>query len=217
MRLARSVDLLWPGWKIARNGPPRMETDKGAATNFLGRGCLLRLHPKSWAMALGAAASFAGLTSGPLPLAALLGLAFGLAAPASLSLRCLAVQLFARLLRTVRQCRAWAAARRVDHPNVAGVMMERASHLCTIFDRARPSPAPAHLRRLLQSSRSAFGPLDRSGYAPMPARRSVRARSRNWAFIHVRRKQLLGRLVGRCGDYITGDRLPSTLIAVPVT
>lgn len=56
-------------------------------------------------MALGAAASFATLASGPLQLAVLLGSAFGLAAAVSLSLWCLAGLLLAQLLRTERQWR----------------------------------------------------------------------------------------------------------------
>lgn len=44
-----------------------------------------------------------------------------------------------------------------------------------------------------------------------------RPRSRKWVFIHVQREKLPGTPIGRGKDYITGDRLPSTLIAVPVT
>ncbi len=77
----------------------------GTPTTLLGGACLLWLNPKGWAMALGAAASFDALASGPLQLAVLLGLAFGLAAAVSLSLWCLAGLLLARLLRTERQWR----------------------------------------------------------------------------------------------------------------
>ena len=105
MRLAGSAYLLWLAWKIARSGPPNMRTDVGVPTSFLGGACLLWLNPKGWAMALGAAASFAILASGPLQLALLLGAAFGIAAAVSLSLWCLAGLLLARLLRTERQWR----------------------------------------------------------------------------------------------------------------
>lgn len=77
----------------------------GAPTSFLGGACLLWLNPKGWPMALGAAASFAALASGPLRLAVLLGSAFGLAAIASLSLWCAAGLLLGRLLWTGRQWR----------------------------------------------------------------------------------------------------------------
>ena len=105
MRLAGSAYLLWLALKIARSGPPNLRADMGVPTSFLGGACLLWLNPKGWAMALGAAASFAALGSGPLQLAALLGTAFGVAAAVSLSLWCLAGLLLARLLRTARQWR----------------------------------------------------------------------------------------------------------------
>ena len=105
MRLAGSAYLLWLAWKIAGSGPPDLRTDIGVPTSLLGGACLLWLNLKGWAMALGAAASFAALGSGPLQLAVLLGSAFGLAAAVSLSLWCLAGLLLARLLRTARQWR----------------------------------------------------------------------------------------------------------------
>ncbi len=105
MRVAGSAYLLWLAWKIARSGPPNMNANMGVPTSFLGGAGLLWLNPKGWAMALGAAASFAALASGPLQLALLLGSAFGLAATVSLSLWCMAGLLLARLLRTERQWR----------------------------------------------------------------------------------------------------------------
>jgi len=105
MRLAGSAYLLWLAWKIAGSGPPNLRADMEVPTSFLGGACLLWLNPKGWAMALGAAASFAALASGPLQLAVLLGSTFGLAAAVSLSLWCLAGLLLARLLRTERQWR----------------------------------------------------------------------------------------------------------------
>lgn len=110
MRLAGSAYLLWLAWQVARSGPPRTGADMAVPTSFLGGACLLWLNPKGWAMALGAAASFAALASGPLQLALLLGTAFGLAAAVSLSLWCLTGLLLARLLRTERQWRALNAA-----------------------------------------------------------------------------------------------------------
>ena len=61
---------------------------------------LLWLNPKSWAMTVGAAASFALLVDSPTRLAMLLGTAFGLAACGSLALWCALGVLLARLLRT---------------------------------------------------------------------------------------------------------------------
>ncbi len=110
MRLAGSAYLLWLAWKVARSAPPDLKADMGTPTGLLGGACLLWLNPKGWAMALGAAASFAVLASNPLLLALLLGSAFGLAAALSLSLWCLAGLLLARLLRTNRQWRMLNAA-----------------------------------------------------------------------------------------------------------
>ncbi len=110
MRLAGTAYLLWLAWKIARSGPPNLRAGIGQPASVLGGACLLWLNPKGWAMAFSAAASFAALGSGPLQLAVLLGLAFGLAAAVSLSLWCLAGLLLARLLRTARQWRVLNAA-----------------------------------------------------------------------------------------------------------
>lgn len=105
MKLAGSAYLLWLAGRIMRSGAPHQTSGKGRPTSFLGAACLLWLNPKGWAMALGAAASFNGLASGPLLLATLLGTAFGLAAAVSLSLWCLVGQLLARLLQTEKQWR----------------------------------------------------------------------------------------------------------------
>ncbi|MDB5363515.1 MAG: amino acid transporter [Rhodospirillales bacterium] len=98
MKLAGSAYLVWLAWKIGRSGPPVAKSALAVPTRFWGGACLLLLNPKGWAMALGAAASFAMLASGPLHLALLLGATFGLAASASLSLWCAAGLVLARLL-----------------------------------------------------------------------------------------------------------------------
>ena len=105
MRAIGSVYLVWLAWQVGRSGPPRLGTGPAEPTGFLGGACLLWLNPKGWAMAFGAAASFAALADGPVRLAVLLGVVFGAAAAASLSVWCLAGQLLARLLRTDGQWR----------------------------------------------------------------------------------------------------------------
>lgn len=105
MKLAGSVYLLWLAWKIGRSGPPHLGATLDTPTSFVGGACLLWLNPKGWAMALGAAASFSVLATGPLHLAALLGAAFGVAAAVSLSLWCVAGVVLARVLKTSRQWR----------------------------------------------------------------------------------------------------------------
>jgi threonine/homoserine/homoserine lactone efflux protein len=103
MKLAGSAYLLWLAWKIARSGSPKPKSTLAAPTSFAGGASLLLLNPKGWAMTLGAAASFAAVASGPLHLALLLGLTFGLCAIGSLSLWCVAGFLLARLLRQAWQ------------------------------------------------------------------------------------------------------------------
>lgn len=105
VRFGGSAYLVWLGWKIARSGPPALRREMGVPTSFVGGACLVWLNPKGWAMALGAAGSYAAIASGPLQLAVLLGAAFGIAAAASLVLWCVAGLLLARVLRTAGQWR----------------------------------------------------------------------------------------------------------------
>lgn len=51
---------------LGSRGAPDLQKDLVAPTNFIGGACLLWLNPKGWAMALGAAASFAALADSPL-------------------------------------------------------------------------------------------------------------------------------------------------------
>ncbi|MGH8779194.1 LysE family translocator [Paraburkholderia sp.] len=108
MKAIGSAYLLWLAWQVARSGPPDLQRGaqaSAAPTTLVGAVCLLWLNPKGWAMALGAAASFAMLANGPLHLALLLAGAFGGGALVSMSLWCAAGVLLARLLRTPRQWR----------------------------------------------------------------------------------------------------------------
>jgi len=103
MKAAGSVYLVWLAVRIGRGGKPRLDAAVHRPQGFISGVWMLWHNPKGWAMTLGAAASFAALASGPARLGALLGLAFGVAAMASLSLWCFAGLLFARVLRTERQ------------------------------------------------------------------------------------------------------------------
>jgi threonine/homoserine/homoserine lactone efflux protein len=105
MKAAGSLYLLWLALKVARSGPPARDGGAALPTTFIGGACLLWLNPKAWAMALGAAASFAMLADSPLHLAALLGGAFTVAASVSLCLWCVAGVLLSRLLKTPAQWR----------------------------------------------------------------------------------------------------------------
>ncbi|AOI87164.1 amino acid transporter [Burkholderia cepacia] len=110
MKAVGSVYLVWLAVRIGRGGKPRLDAEVHRPQGFLGGVWMLWHNPKGWAMTLGAAASFAALASGPARLGILLGLAFGVAAMASLSLWCFAGLLFARVLRTERQWHCLNAA-----------------------------------------------------------------------------------------------------------
>ncbi|QGZ65377.1 LysE family translocator [Paraburkholderia acidisoli] len=111
-----SAYLLWLAWRIARSGPPvtaqgtpgMSGTSAGAAARpitLINGFLLLWLNPKSWAMTVGAAASFALLAPSPNRLALLLGASFGAAACVSLALWCALGVLLARVLSTPRHWR----------------------------------------------------------------------------------------------------------------
>jgi threonine/homoserine/homoserine lactone efflux protein len=100
-----SAYLLWFAWRIARSGPPNAGNGPARPVTLVNGFLLLWLNPKSWAMTVGAAASFALLASNANRLAMLLSTAFGVAACASLALWCALGVLLARLLRTPRHWR----------------------------------------------------------------------------------------------------------------
>ncbi|WP_395063574.1 LysE family translocator [Paraburkholderia silvatlantica] len=100
-----SAYLLWLAWRIARSEPPNAGNGPAHPITLVNGFLLLWLNPKSWAMTVGAAASFALLASSPNRLALLLGAAFGVAACVSLALWCALGVLLARLFRTPRHWR----------------------------------------------------------------------------------------------------------------
>ena len=94
-----SIYLVWLAWRLARNGAPGAQDGASRPVTLIGGLWMLWHNPKGWAMTAGAAASFVALADGPVRLAVLLGVTFGIAAALSLSLWCLAGQTLARILR----------------------------------------------------------------------------------------------------------------------
>jgi threonine/homoserine/homoserine lactone efflux protein len=105
VKVLGSVYLLWLASRIARSGPPNASDGPARPITLANGFLLLWLNPKSWAVTVGAAASFALLSSSPNRLAMLLGAAFGTAACISLTLWCALGVMLARLLRTPRHWR----------------------------------------------------------------------------------------------------------------
>jgi len=105
VKVLGSAYLLWLAWRIAHSGPPDAGNGPARPVTLVNGMLLLWLNPKSWAMTVGAAASFALIASSPNRLAVLLGGAFGVAACASLALWCALGVLLARIFRTPRPWR----------------------------------------------------------------------------------------------------------------
>lgn len=111
MKAAGTAYLLWLAWRIGTAGAPGTGAGgRAAPMGFWGALALLWLNPKAWAMALGAAASFAVPGGGPLRQALTLGAVFACGAAVSLTLWCLGGGFLARALRTDRQWRVANAA-----------------------------------------------------------------------------------------------------------
>jgi threonine/homoserine/homoserine lactone efflux protein len=106
MKAVGSAYLCWLAWRIARSGAPHLAAGASKPIGLLGGIWMLWHNPKGWAMTMGAAASFSALVSGPVQLALLLGVTFGICASISLVLWCLAGQLMARVIRQEWQWRA---------------------------------------------------------------------------------------------------------------
>lgn len=105
MKAAGSLYLLWLAWKIGHTGAPKSMATAAKPVTFVGGLWMLWHNPKGWAVTTGAAASFNAITAGPLQLAGMLALAFGIASSLSLLLWCVSGQVLARLLSSEIQWR----------------------------------------------------------------------------------------------------------------
>ncbi len=105
VRLAGTAYLLWLACRIGMAGAPGDGANREKPISFAGGVLLLLLNPKGWAMAIGAAASFAALATDPIVLAIIMGATFAACAIASMCLWCAGGALLARTLSTERHWR----------------------------------------------------------------------------------------------------------------
>ncbi|MDI1329514.1 LysE family translocator [Pseudomonas sp. UYIF39] len=99
LKTAGTLYLLWLAWKVA--GAPAPGTDMKAMhpTGYIAGLWMLWHNPKGWAMTAAAAAAYANLASSPGQMALVMGLSFGIAALASLSIWCYAGRELARRIK----------------------------------------------------------------------------------------------------------------------
>ncbi len=99
MKVAGSAYLLWLAFVILKAGPPAPANVSNAAPiGFLGGAMLLAVNPKAWAMAVGVASSFSGISDSPAALAAVFGSVFAIAATLSLSVWAVTGSFLARVI-----------------------------------------------------------------------------------------------------------------------
>jgi threonine/homoserine/homoserine lactone efflux protein len=99
LRILGSAYLLWLAYQIARSGRPDLETARGVVTwrtGFL----LTLVNPKTWTVALSAAAGYSDLSSEPWRLAAILAAAFTIVVIPNLLLWCVGGEMVGRRLST---------------------------------------------------------------------------------------------------------------------
>ncbi len=104
MKVAGSAYLVWLAFIILKAGPPTAANVSDAAPiGFLGGAMLLAVNPKAWAMAVGVASSFSGISDSPAALAAIFGSVFAIAATLSLSVWAVTGSFLARVIEKTWQ------------------------------------------------------------------------------------------------------------------
>lgn len=104
MKAAGSAYLLWLAFVILKAGPPQRASLAGKKPiGFIGGALLLAINPKAWAMAVGVAGSFSGISDNSYALTLILGSVFAVAATVSLSFWALAGAFLANALTAAWQ------------------------------------------------------------------------------------------------------------------
>lgn len=104
LKIAGTLYLLWLAWKVARAPAPGVEMKALRPIGYIAGIWMLWHNPKGWAMTAAAAATYGNLASSPGRMAAVMGVSFGLAALASLSIWCFAGS---ELARRIKQPKHW--------------------------------------------------------------------------------------------------------------
>lgn len=100
MKAVGSAYLLWLACQILRAGPPgKVNLSQSRPIGLVGGAMLLMINPKAWAMAVGVAGSFSGISDNPYVVALIFGCVFAVAAIMSLSIWAAAGSFLARLIK----------------------------------------------------------------------------------------------------------------------
>lgn len=100
MKVVGSAYLLWLAFIILKAGPPnKANVSSTKPIRFVGGAMLLLINPKAWAMAVGVAGSFSGISDNPYTLAIIFGCVFAIAASLSLSIWTMTGSMLARIIK----------------------------------------------------------------------------------------------------------------------
>lgn len=99
MKMVGSAYLLWLAFVILKAGPPsKASLEGGKPIGFFGGALLLLINPKAWAMAVGVAGSFSGISGNSFVLAGIFAGVFAVAATLSLTLWTVTGSIIARII-----------------------------------------------------------------------------------------------------------------------
>lgn len=100
MKAIGSAYLFWLACEILRAGPPgKVNLSQSRPIGLVGGSMLLMINPKAWAMAVGVAGSFSGISDNPYIVALVFGCVFAVSAVMSLSIWAAAGSCLARVIR----------------------------------------------------------------------------------------------------------------------
>jgi threonine/homoserine/homoserine lactone efflux protein len=100
MKIVGSAYLLWLAIVILKAGPPtKANVSDRTPIGFTGGALLLLINPKAWAMAVGVAGSFSGISENAYTVSILFGCVFAVSACLSLSVWAVAGSMLTHIIR----------------------------------------------------------------------------------------------------------------------